>query len=246
MMNRIAALLLSISALASNPWIASGTEQSPAAGAVQEATGQASSTLQAITRSFLKGQQAEQQKNYVMAAQAYREVVSVSPEYMEARYRLVQALRKVDPQSQEALEQLRFCVEHTSEGPAQIGYRMELASVLADTGKSLDAIQELEIVQRQLPNDPRVPYRIAELYWKEKDFVRAGAILDSVIRRYPNLGESKLLRARVFNQEGQYKEAISLLNETLQSYPNNQNALLERGKASLAVGDATSALSDLN
>ncbi len=245
-MNRIAALLLSISALASNPWIASGTEQSPAAGAVQEATGQASSTLQAITRSFLKGQQAEQQKNYVMAAQAYREVVSVSPEYMEARYRLVQALRKVDPQSQEALEQLRFCVEHTSEGPTQIGYRMELASVLADTGKSLDAIQELEIVQRQLPNDPRVPYRIAELYWKEKDFVRAGAILDSVIRRYPNLGESKLLRARVYNQEGQYKEAISLLNETLQAYPNNQSALLERGKASLAVGDATSALSDLN
>ncbi|HOE11436.1 MAG TPA: tetratricopeptide repeat protein [bacterium] len=245
MMNGITALLLSLSALASNPWIASGAEQSSAAGAVQEAT-RASSTLETVTRSFLRGQQAELQKNFVVAAQAYREVVSASPEYIEARYRLAQALRKVDPESREAVEQLRFCVEHAPEGPAQIGYRMELASILASAGQSMNAIKELEIVQQQLPNDPRIPYQIAELYWKEKDYSRAATVLDNLIRRYPNLGEPKLLRANIYNQEGRYKEAVALLNETLRAYPNNPNALLERSKASLALGDATSALTDLD
>ena len=213
------------------------------ANTVERSTPSASLELKEIARSFVQGRELERRGAFQLAAQAYRQVISASPEYIEARYRLASVLRAIDPKSQEALDHLRFCV---SRQPAHIGRRMELAAALSQAGLTVNAIEQLEVLRRLAPNDPRTTYRLAELYWAQQDGERAGRLLDELVERYPRRQGPAVLRAQVYRKQGEYEKALSLLDRTLTADPTNRAALMERGKAYVAIGDATSAARDLD
>ncbi len=243
--NTICVTFLLTLALLMNPSVTScaDDDETQATGTtVEESTSTVSSPLLKVTQPLIRGREYEQRGHLQLAAEAYREVVSASPAYVEGHHRLGNVLRRIDPQSVEALQHLEYCVQAR---PSHPGYRMELANAYIAADKEAKAIEQYEALVRMRPKDPQLVNRLANLYMEQGNDRRAAQLYNTLMEQHPNQVAPMVNLAQIHREQGNYEQALSLLNRSLSNDPDNYYALVERGKAMMAIGNATSAAQDL-
>ncbi|HYL98247.1 MAG TPA: tetratricopeptide repeat protein [Blastocatellia bacterium] len=156
--------------------------------------------------------------DYEQAVQLYEGYLQHAPrgdQSLETRLKLANIyylnLHKYEP----ALEQYNEYLSQTSEGPETETARERMAEVLAELGRSYQAISEYEdLIPKDDRDRRRIRLRIADLYFDEKNFSQAVTEYDKVTAEtsYDDLTERALLReASIYQLErGQFQQAIPL------------------------------------
>ena len=161
--------------------------------------------------------------DYEQAAQLYEGYLQRTPtgvQSRDARLKLANIyylnLHKYEP----ALDHYREYLSQAGDGPEAETARERMAEVLAELGRSYQAISEYEnLVPKNDRDRRRIRLRIAELYFDEKNFSQAVTEYDkvTVAAPYDDLTERALLReASIYHIErGQFQQAIPLYQKII-------------------------------
>lgn len=84
---------------------------------------------------------------------------------------------------------------------------IDLARLLAHSGKVDEAFKTIERIQQRAPDDPEAKTMEAEILFVKGDVVLAAKLMDRLIQEHPSLTSARLLRARYFFNEKQLETA---------------------------------------
>ncbi|WP_297323413.1 tetratricopeptide repeat protein [uncultured Bartonella sp.] len=106
---------------------------------------------------------------------------------------------------------------------------LRLALILADTGKSEDAIHHLAALERDFPEDQRISMAMTGVYMQDKAFDKAAEVMNRAIARIPHLEKENWL---MFYQRGMAEERLKQwdkaepdFRKALELYPNHPQVL---------------------
>ncbi len=144
---------------------------------------------------------------------------------------------KIDPQDLERLQALGY-VGAGSGAPAGKGaladpkdkvpllQELQRAQGLRDAGRLEEAARILEDLSRKDPGSPEVPFSLASVYFRLKNYDAAIAADRRVLELNPNYAIAVLDLALAYQAAGRTDEAIASFHRTLELLPDNVKALL--------------------
>lgn len=106
---------------------------------------------------------------------------------------------------------------------------LRLGLILADTGKSEDAIHHLAALERDFPEDQRISMAMTSIYMQDKAYDKAVEVMNRAIARIPHLEKQNWL---MLYQRGMAEERLKEWNKAepdfrkaLELYPNQPQVL---------------------
>lgn len=131
------------------------------------------------------------------------------------------------------LEENNRAIEIYQQIPVKSPYyrdaELRLALILADTGKSEDAIHHLAALERDFPEDQRISMAMTGVYMQDKAFDKAAEVMNRAIARIPHLEKENWL---MFYQRGMAEERLKQwdkaepdFRKALELYPNQPQVL---------------------
>jgi tetratricopeptide (TPR) repeat protein len=121
--------------------------------------------------------------------------------------------------------------------PGNDEVRRELAGLLVQVGRFDEAEAACRASLARAPGDPRLLYLLARTLHPQGKRAEAEAVLDPVVRAYPNYGDALLLRAILYREADQPDKAVPLLLQARAlSSPPPKDCLYHLGLALAATG----------
>jgi soluble lytic murein transglycosylase len=129
--------------------------------------------------------------------------------------------------------------------------RLRTAEVLSDGGKDADAEKLLGDLADLYPKGDMAPeslWRLAFASWRGRDYAKALAWLDEILRRYPREdiwyaeGRALYWKARVFQKKGEGRKARESYERAVHEYPLSVYALFSLERMRKAFPEARTAL----
>jgi len=169
-----------------------------------------------VEQSLERAVEAWDSGNYKLAAEEYERYLEKEPasdKAAEARFQLANIYYfKLQRYDQARSHYALFLERNHSHANAQLA-RERLAEVLAEMGRSYEAIAEYENLNPQNADERRrIRLRIADLYFRQRNYSQALTEYEKVIEKvaYDELSEQAYLReASIYHIErGQYQQAV--------------------------------------
>ncbi|HJQ70117.1 MAG TPA: tetratricopeptide repeat protein [Blastocatellia bacterium] len=164
-----------------------------------------------------RGAEAWDSGDYVGAAEEYEQYLKRYPsgqQSLEARFQLANIYYLNLQRYEEARQHYREFIEQDLANPKAYTARERLAGVLADMGRSYEAIAEYENLNPQdRAERRRVRLLIADLYYDQKNYSQALTEYEKVIEQseFDDLSEQAYLReATIYNARSQYRQALEV------------------------------------
>jgi tetratricopeptide (TPR) repeat protein len=164
-----------------------------------------------------RGAEAWDSGDYAGAAEEYEQYIQRYPagqQSLEARFQLANIYYFNLQRYEQARLHYKEFIEQEPASPKAYTARERLAGVLADLGRSYEAIAEYENL---IPQDPaerrRVRLLIADLYYNQKNYSQALTEYEKVIEQaeFDDLSEQAYLReATIYNARSQYRQALEV------------------------------------
>lgn len=139
---------------------------------------------------------------------------------------------------EEALETYRLGLEVDSGAP---GHRMGMANALGDLGRDEEAIQILESVREELPDQMEVMNNLGFLYMGVERYEEAAAAFDRIIALDPEAAFSWSNRAYAKLQLGDPDAALEDIQQSIKLMPSNSWAHRNLGLIRQAMGQPDAA-----
>jgi len=155
---------------------------------------------------------------------------------------------KIDPEALERLQALGY-VGAGSGAPASKGplpdpkdkvpllQELQRAQGMRDAGRLEEAARLLEELARKDPGSPEVPFNLASVYFRLKNYEAAIAADRRVLELNPNYAIAALDLALAYQAAGRTDEAIANFERTLQLLPENVKALLNLAEIHYTRGE---------
>ncbi|HET8676459.1 MAG TPA: tetratricopeptide repeat protein [Blastocatellia bacterium] len=164
-----------------------------------------------------RGADAWDSGDYLGAAEEYEQYIQRYPagqQSLEARFQLANIYYLNLQRYEQARLHYKEVIEQDPASPKAYTARERLAGVLADLGRSYEAIAEYENLTPQDPAERRrVRLLIADLYYNQKNYSQALTEYEKVIEQaeFDDLSEQAYLReATIYNARSQYKQALEV------------------------------------
>ncbi|HEX5736804.1 MAG TPA: tetratricopeptide repeat protein [Blastocatellia bacterium] len=164
-----------------------------------------------------RGAEAWDSGDYISAAEEYEQYLQRYPsgqQSLEARFQLANIYYLNLQRYEQARLHYREFIEQDPANPKAYAARERLAGVLADLGRSYEAIAEYENLTPQDPAERRrVRLLIADLYYNQKNYSQALTEYEKVIEHteFDDLSEQAYLReATIYNARSQYRQALEV------------------------------------
>lgn len=164
-----------------------------------------------------RGAEAWDSGDYQGAAEEYEQYLERYPsnqQSLEARFQLANIYYLNLQRYEQARLHYREFLDQDPANPKAYTARERLAGVLADLGRSYEAIAEYENLN---PNEReerrRIRLLIADLYYNQKNYSQALTEYEKVIEEadFDDLSEQAYLReATIYNARSQYKQALDV------------------------------------
>jgi tetratricopeptide (TPR) repeat protein len=164
-----------------------------------------------------RGAEAWDSGDYQGAAEEYEQYLERYPsnqQSLEARFQLANIYYLNLQRYEQARLHYREFLDQDPANPKAYTARARLAGVLADLGRSYEAIAEYENLN---PNEReerrRIRLLIADLYYNQKNYSQALTEYEKVIEEadFDDLSEQAYLReATIYNARSQYKQALDV------------------------------------
>jgi len=162
-------------------------------------------------------------------------------EYSEAHAILTEYVKE-NPDGQDRIHEQSLRVDlyvRQLKGLIEAGRMVETVEVLDDAAQTItDPVQGESIWQHAR--------KIAEDFYKQKDYDRIIEVLNHVISLSPDLEEPYYGRARAWFRKSEYERSISDLTKVTELYPKSHKAYFYRALAEESLGRYEQAISDLN
>lgn len=98
----------------------------------------------------------------------------------------------------------------------------ELAMVYSRQGKTKEAIEKLETIAADLPNDVGVAFQLGLLYAQNKELDKAASELENAIKLAPKFANARWYLAAIYEEQGKRDLARDQLEEILKTNPDNE------------------------
>ncbi len=164
-----------------------------------------------------RGAEAWDSGDYLGAAEEYEQYLQRFPagqQSLEARFQLANIYYLNLQRYEQARLHYREFIEQDPTNPKAYTARERLAGVLADMGRSYEAIAEYENLNPQdVAERRRVRLLIADLYYNQKNYSQALTEYEKVIEQaeFDDLSEQAYLReATIYNARSQYQQALEV------------------------------------
>ncbi len=164
-----------------------------------------------------RGAEAWDSGDYQIAAQEYEQYLQHNPtghQSLEARFQLANIYYLNLQHYELARTHYKEFLDQDPANPRAYTVRERLAGVLADLGRSYEAINEYEKLNPQDKGERRrVRLLIADLYYDQKNYSQALTEYEKVIEEadFDDLSEQAYLReATIYNTRNQYKQALEV------------------------------------
>lgn len=106
---------------------------------------------------------------------------------------------------------------------------LRLALILADTGKSEEAIRHLSALEKEFPEDQRISMAMTGVYMQDKAYDKAVEVMDRAIARIPHLEKENWLmlyqRGMAEERLKEWDKAEPDFRKALELYPNQPQVL---------------------
>ena len=164
-----------------------------------------------------RGAEAWDSGDYAGAAEEYEQYIKRYPsgqQSLEARFQLANIYYLNLQRYEQARIHYREFIEQDPANPKAYTARERLAGVLADLGRSYEAIAEYENLNPQdRAERRRIRLLIADLYYNQKNYSQALTEYEKVIEQaeFDDLSEQAYLReATIYNTRSQYRQALEV------------------------------------
>jgi len=164
-----------------------------------------------------RGAEAWDSGDYLGAAEEYEQYLERNPsgqQSLEARFQLANIYYLNLQRYEQARLHYREFLEQDPANPKAYTARERLAGVLAELGRSYEAIAEYENLNSQDQAERRrIRLLIADLYYNHKNYSQALTEYEKVIEKaeFDELSEQAYLReAAIFNARSQYRQALEV------------------------------------
>jgi putative PEP-CTERM system TPR-repeat lipoprotein len=176
------------------------------------------------------------------AIKTYRQLVRVSPDDLEVRYRLAVAYKMADDLgSHEDTLNAVLLKEPTHQRAVT-----DLARLKLDAGDFDGSVALAQSGLETYPDDPALTEVAARAHQALGRSAEAIALFRSLMARLPSSAEAHFLLGRALGQSGELQEGLSYINKTLELDASHHGARLIRARALLAQSDRAGARADLD
>ena len=171
------------------------------------------------------------------AAECYREVLALSPEFLAA-YNNLAAVAHAQGRSAEAKRLYTTLIKRQ---PEHAQHYRNLAVVLEAMGEA-DAAKRAFLKALSLaPRDPEALYRLGVVAQEEGDLERAEKLLLGALSLRPEYAEAHFTLGRVRLNQRRPEPARASFEEALRLRPDSSTVLAALGETALALGDGAAA-----
>jgi tetratricopeptide (TPR) repeat protein len=121
--------------------------------------------------------------------------------------------------------------------PGNDDVRLEVAWLLIQVGRYEDGERACRLLLARNPDDPGLLYLLAKSLHPQGKRAEAEAVLDPVVRTYPDYGDALLLRGILYREADQPDKAVPLLQHARElASPPPKDCLYQLGLALAAAG----------
>ena len=156
-------------------------------------------------------------KAFNKAEETLLQAVQINPQY----YRAHEMLTRIYLQKKEFANALLHLKIMKRLQPGQLFTELSIGTVLLKMGQAELALKYLLGLQSRYPQALEVNERLAETYYRQKDFDKAIVQYEFVIDRAPHLIENYIQLGWVHYQAGNIPEAIEVTRQGLQTNPKS-------------------------
>jgi putative PEP-CTERM system TPR-repeat lipoprotein len=153
---------------------------------------------------------------------AFKEAITKDMNYYEARYQLSRAYI-----SQEKYSSARSELEKVLRlNPSFHDVHISIAKIFISSGKTDDAIKEIDVYWSKSSDENPEAYEIGALaYANKRDYAKAEDLLNKAIEKSPKRVSAKIILANVHRVNGETSEAEKIIEEVLKLDSGNKKAL---------------------
>ncbi len=174
------------------------------------------------------------------AREAAQNAIRLDETTATAHWLLADILWQQDWNWTEAEKEFRRAIELN---PSESGVaRQRLASLLSAQGRHAEAIQEIELIEQQFPNDIIDDAWVGYIYKDARQYDRAIEKFKSVQKLRPDNTSSRLGLAEVYAYKGMYQEAIAEAKEAVKTNKGFSQAKIFLGMIYAMAGKNNEAL----
>lgn len=139
---------------------------------------------------------------------------------------------KVDASSQSS-HQVEAGTKHIdpmhTEIPLSLVKGYEAVNALVASKDFLNARAKLAVLQQQHPQRSGPSYRIARIYWQQKNYIDGLKAVEKSIQINPSNYYAINLKAMIYREQGQFAQSKSAYLDAIEQYPDYENTYLNFG-----------------
>ncbi|QXE90371.1 tetratricopeptide repeat protein [Geomonas subterranea] len=205
-------------------------------------TSQDSMKAQAATNAMANGAGYFQKKDYARAASEFKRAISLDPTNAQSYNYLANAYlaqKKYD-------EAIKTYKTSLTIDPTQDSVHTNLGNIYLQQKKYNLAEKEFKDAARINPSDMVAPYTLGQLYLQTNRLPEAEAQFKKVSKMAPTDPNPYYSLGVTYNKEGKFQDAVKQLTQAIKLRPKMAAAHFELGVAYAALGDTTSAQSEVD
>lgn len=168
-------------------------------------------------------------KQYDESIRLYRQALEKDPENQKGRVELGLELSYAG-RGEDALKVIDSVL---ADNPQNMSARVAKADTLARMGRYTESIA----LYNTIPDDRRAKTGLAEAYVYSKQYSKAIAIYDELIKANPNDVALAIDRGRALGYAGMHREAVRTLRAIVEAHPDNQPARFAFAEAETNSGE---------
>lgn len=175
----------------------------------------------------------ESKKEKEKAKNLLDEIMKKFPEDVQAHLLLAGYYRS-EGKMEQVVEELKKVVEIDPKNPR---FRLQLADFYRQNGNSASAEETLIQARSDIQKNPDIISSLATLYFDQKQFDKAQALLDELKAESPGHGGVKLLKARFLQKEGKVRDGLVILQSLNKDFPAWPDPFFYLGLAHYSLGE---------
>jgi putative PEP-CTERM system TPR-repeat lipoprotein len=172
-------------------------------------------------------------KNPAEAERAYREVLRLKPNDVNARM----ALASIESARGKSSESLTLAREAVQSAPTSGAARMTLARTLLKAGDVRQAMSELKLVLDSAPNAPEPLTLLGEIQQREGNDAAARESFSKALQSDPRNTQALVALVNLEIRTGRGKDAVRRIEQQMAAGQPDARLLLIAGRTSAATGD---------
>lgn len=161
------------------------------------------------------------------------EIIKKFPDDPQAHLLLAGYHRSVGNMEQVEVE-LKKVIEIDPKNPR---FRLQLSDFYRQNGRNTDAEKALIKARADIEKNPDLSASLATLYFDQRQFDKAKAVLDELNTESPGHGGEKLLKARFLQKDGKVRDGLVILQGLNTDFPSWADPFFHLGVAHYSLGE---------